>query len=138
MKQTFKLKKGKISFDENSIIIKDHAKKQKWSLLLILFTGTFYGISTLWSYFKSGDQPELWVGLFISLLNLLGLTLWLFRSVRNEISLSEVRSINFNQRFSNQFLDIKLNSNRLRRVTCADNETELKGFIETNFQSKLN
>jgi hypothetical protein len=52
--------------------------------------------------------------------------------------LSEVNSINLNQRFSNQFLDIKLNNNRLRRVNRADNETELEGFIETNFHSKLN
>jgi hypothetical protein len=138
MKQTFKLKKGEISFDADKIIIKDDAKRQKWILSLILFLGTIYGILTLLRYFKTGDQSELWTGLFIFLLNLFGLTLWLLRSVRNEISLSEVRSIKLNQKFSNKFLDIRLNSNRLRRVVRVDNETKLEEYIETNFKTKLN
>ncbi len=36
MKQTFKLEKGEILFDEDKIIIKDDAKRQKWSISLII------------------------------------------------------------------------------------------------------
>lgn len=133
MTQTFKLKKGEILFEGDRIIIKDDAKKQKWIITAILFFGTIYGLLTFVRYFKTGDQQALWFGLLICLLNISGLILWFLRSVRSQISLREVKSIKLNQKFSNKFLDIRLNSNRLRRVSRLDNETELEKYIETNF-----
>jgi len=138
MTQIFKLKKGEILFDKDKIIIKDDAKKQKWIFTTMLCIVTINGILTLLRYYKTGDQKALWFGLLICLLSLSGLTLWLLRSVRREMSLKEVKSIKLKQRFSNKFLDIRLNSNRLRRVIRVDNSEELDKYIETNIRTKLN
>jgi hypothetical protein len=135
MKQTFKLKKGEILFEEDKIIINDDAKKQKWMLSLIICFGTIYGIETFLKYFKTGDNFDFWYGLIIGLVGILTLIIWLLRSVRSEISLDEVKSMKVRQRNGNKFLDINLKNNRLRRVIRVDNETELKEYIETNFRT---
>ena len=136
MKQTFKLKKGEILFDENKIIIKDDAKKQKWIFTAILCLGIIYGFLTFLKYYKTGDQFDVWFGLLIAVLDILILTVWLLRSVRSEISLSEVKSMKLKQRFNNKFLDIRLNTNRLRRVIRVDNASELEEYIETYLRTK--
>jgi hypothetical protein len=135
MKQTFKLKKGEILFEEDKIIINDDAKKQKWMLSLIICLGTIYGIETFLKYFKTGDNFDFWYGLIIGLVGILTLIIWLLRSVRSEISLDEVKSMKVRQRNGNKFLDINLKNNRLRRVIRVNNETELKEYIETNFRT---
>ena len=135
MKQTFKLKKGEILFDEDKIFIKDDAKKQKWMLSLIICFGTIYGIESFLKYYKTGDNFDFWYGLIIGLVGILTLILWLLRSVRSEISLDEVKSMKVRQRNGNKFLDINLKNNRLRRVIRVDNETELKEYIETIFRT---
>lgn len=137
MKQTFRLKKGEIVFDEDKIIINDDAKKQKWMLSLILCSGTLIGIMSFLRYFKTGIRFDLWYGLIICVLGILVLTMWLLRSVRSEISLKEVKSMKLKQRFNNKFLDIKLKNNRLRRVIRVDNSEELNQYIETNIRTKL-
>jgi len=138
MKQTFKLKKGEIVFDEDKIIIKDDAKKQKWMLSLIFCSGTFSGIMFFLKYFKTGDQFEYRIGLFAGLLNIIGLIILLLRSIKSELSWDEVKSLKPNQRFNNEFLDIRLKNNRLRRVSQVENIEELDQFIETNIRPKLN
>ena len=135
MKQTFKLKKGEILFEEDKIIINDDAKKQKWMLSLIICLGTIYGIETFLKYFKTGYNFDFWYGLIIGLVGILTLIIWLLRSVRSEISLDEVKSMKVRQRNGNKFLDINLKNNRLRRVIRVNNETELKEYIETNFRT---
>jgi hypothetical protein len=137
MKQTFRLKKGEILFDEDKIIINDDAKKQKWMLSLILCSGTLIGIMSFLRYFKTGIRFDLWYGPIIGVLGIFVLILWLLRSVKSEISLKEVKSMKLKQRFSNKFLDIKLKNNRLRRVIRVDNSEELNQYIETNIRTKL-
>jgi len=136
MKQTFKLKKGEILLDENKIWIKDDAKKQKWILTAILCLGTIYGFLTFLNYYKTGDKFDFWFGLLIGVLDILILTIWLLRSVRSEIYLSEVKSMKLKQRFNNKFLGIRLNTNRPRRVIRVDNASELEEYIETNLRTK--
>ena len=136
MKQTFKLKKGEILFDEDKIIIEDDAKKQKWIFTAILCLGIIYGFSSFLKYYKTGDQFDVWFGLLIAVLDILILTIWLLRSVKSEISLKEVKSIKLKQRFNNKFLDIRLETNRLRRVSRVENASELEEYIETNFRTK--
>jgi len=133
MTQTFKLKKGKISFDNDKIIINDAAKKYRLLMLMMSGFGSIFGIGFALNSLRSDEQIKLWLGLLICLLSISGLIMWLLRSVRSEISLREVKSIKLNQKFSNKFLDIRLKSNRLRRVIRLDNKTELEEFIETNF-----
>ena len=103
MIQTFKLKKGEILFNEDKIIIKDDAKKQKWMLTAILCLGIIYGIETFLKYFKTGDNFDFWYGLIVGLVGILTLIIWLLRSVRSEILLIDVKSMKLNQRFNNKF-----------------------------------
>ena len=135
MKHTFKLKKGEILFDDDKIIIKDDAKKQRGLALLSSSMWTIYGTLSVLRYFKTGDQFLLWTGLFIGIAHFVVFILNLRRTVKSEIPFDGIKSIKVKQRFSNEFLDIKLKNSRLRRVILADNETELEEYIETNFRA---
>ena len=136
MKQTFKLKKGDILFDNDKIIIKDDAKKQKWYSSLITGMGTMVLILNFLKSYKTGTQFEFWFELLFIVLGIPLLTILLLRSVRSEIALKDVKSMKIKQRFGNKYLDIKLNSNRLRRVNDLQNAEELEIYIATNFDTK--
>jgi hypothetical protein len=138
MTQTFKLKKGEISFDGDKIIISDDAEKQKRQTLLTSSLWTFFGIISVLRYLQTSDQFLLWSGLLIGIGHFLILVFALLRTVQSEISLNDVQSIKVRQRLVNKFLDIKLKSNRIRRVIRVDNFEELDKYIETNIRSKLN
>ena len=135
MKQTFKLNKGEILFDEDKIIINDDARKQKWMVSLMILLPAIYAILIFWKSFKNGTQFDFWYGLLFSLLCIPLLTILLLRSVSSEISLNNVKSMKIKQRFGNKYLDIKLNSNRLRRVNDLQSVEELEKFIATNFDT---
>jgi hypothetical protein len=132
MKQTVKLKKGEILFDDDKIIIKDDAKKQRNMTLFSSSMWTIYGTLSVLRYFKTGDQFLLWTGLVIGIAHFVIFILNLRRTVKSEIPFDGIKSLKVKQRFSNEFLDIKLKNSRLRRVILADNETELEEYIETN------
>ena len=129
-------KKGEILFDDDKIIINDDARKLKWIVTLMILLPAIYAILTFLKSYKSGDQFDFWYGLLFSLLCIPLLTLLLLRSVRSEISLSDVKSMKIKQRFRNKYLDIKLNSNRLRRVNDLQNAEQLEKYIETNLNTK--
>jgi len=128
---TFELKKGKIVFEEDKIIISDKAKSQRIQMLFLGGSGILLGMSYLFGYFKKGDQFGLWFGLFVVLANTLILVAFLLRSVRSEIPLKEVKSMKIKKRAGNEFLDIMLNNNRTRRVTEIFNPDRLKDYIDT-------
>ena len=95
-----------------------------------------YGVSTFLGHFKFGHIFEFWFGLSIGLLNILMLTILLFRSVRSEIYLNDVKSLKLRHWFGNKFPDIKLNRNRLRRANLVDNSSDLEEYIKTNLKTK--
>jgi len=137
MKQTYKLKNGEISFDENGIVIIDNARKQYRLRVFSSSLWSFYGIISVLRYFKTGDQFLLWTGLFIGIGHFVLLISSFFRITKNEIKKSEIRSLELKQRFGNNFLDIKLVGNKIRRVSQIDIiNHELKHYIETNFKTK--
>jgi len=137
MKQTYKLKNGEISFDENGIVIIDNARKQYRLRVFSSSLWTFYCIMSVLRYFKTGDQFLLWTGLFIGIGHFVLLISSFFRTTKNEIKKSEIRSLELKQRFGNNFLDIKLVGNKIRRVSQIDIiNHELKHYIETNFKTK--
>ena len=133
MKQAFKLKKGEILFSENKIIINDDAGKQKWQMALLILLPALYAFSTFLKSFKTGNQFDFWYGILLDLLCIPFLIIVSLRSVRSEIALNEVKSMRIKQRFGHKYLDIKLNNNRLRRVTDLQNAVELEKYIVTNF-----
>ena len=72
----------------------------------------------------------LWTGLFLGIAHLVIFVAFLLRSVQSKISLNEVKSMKLKTPFGDTFLDIKLNSNRIRRVSQIDDVDELRDYIE--------
>lgn len=131
MTQTFKLGKGEILFDEDKIIIKDDAAKQKWIPFFLIFLPAVYAFETFLSSFKTGNQFDCWYGLLFCLFCIPILALLLLRSVKSEISMKEIKSMKIKQRFGSKFLDIRLINNRLRRIRNLQNLDELEKYIKT-------
>jgi hypothetical protein len=136
MNKTFKLKKGEISFESNGVKISDNSKKQYLLQLLSSGMWTIYGITSVLRYLKTGDQFLLWTGLFIGIAHLVIFTINLFRSNKNEILFDDIKSIKVGERFSNKVLDIRLNNNRLRRVTGVQNSQELDDYINQTLRTR--
>jgi hypothetical protein len=134
MAQTFKLKKGEISFENDKVRISDNSKKQNRMQLFSSAMWTVYGTISVLRYLKTGDQFLLWTGLFIGVAHFIIFVLNILRSNQTEISFDDIRSINVKQRFSNVFLDIKLKNNRVRRVIGIENSEEIEEYIKSNIK----
>jgi hypothetical protein len=136
MDKTFELKKGKIVFEKDKIIISDKARIKR---LLRLFLSTSIVILVLIStiaYFTTGDQYEYWLGFFIGIAFILACVVSPFTSVQGEIDLKEVKSMKMKRGLFNEYLEIKLTNNKTRRVTSIVDKEELREYIETDSQSK--
>jgi hypothetical protein len=131
MKQTFKLKNGEVEFDNEKISIKDNAKTQKYIIVLSNCIWILFSLVKLLKYYKTGHNFDLWFGIVLGFTNTFLLIHWQSISVRNEIKLTEVKSMIIKQRFKNRYLEIRLKNNKLRRVNQLKNELALKEFIET-------
>ena len=135
MIQTFKFNKAEISFENDKIIISDDAKQQLRRTQFTSAIWVFYGTLSIRRYMNTGDQFLLWSGLIIGLGHLVVFVMILFRSTQSEIPFDEVKSIKVKKRFNNSSLDIRLKTNRLRRILKIDETDELKKYIETRFHS---
>ena len=136
MTQTFTLKKGELTFNENKIIITDDAARQRrWrvgnSVLWLI-----YGIASVFNYLKYDVPFLLWTGLLIGIGNLLILVTLPWSTARNEIDLNEMKSIQVKRRLGRPFVYIKLNNNRVRRITRITDVDELQRFIEKNLATR--
>ena len=127
----FEIKKGKIVFEADKIVITDHVRSQKFSILLLLASSIFLGTAYFSGYLKKGDRIGLWLGVFLLLINIPVFILMLLRSTQNEISFKEVKSMKIKRRLGNVFLDIKLKNFRTRRVNEIFNPDRLQSYIET-------
>jgi hypothetical protein len=130
--EKFKIEKGEISFETDKIRILDNSKKQ--NLLQLLSSGiwTIYAILSVLRYLKTGDQFLLWTGLFIGMANFVIFILNLIRSNQSEILFDDIKSIKVKRIFGNEFLDIKLKNNRLRRVSGIEDSIKLEEYIKSN------
>ena len=133
MTQTFRLKKGEILFENDKIIISDKVNRQNGMTLLMSGLWIFYGTVSVLRYMKTGDDFLLWTGSFIGIGHLIIFVFTLLRSAKSEISLDDVKSIKVKQRFNNNFLDIRLKNNRLRRVIQIEDSEELEEYIKTYY-----
>ena len=129
-KQTFHLERGDLKFEGDKITITDNAQKKSRYTLFISGMWTLYGVLSVFRYLKTGDEFLLWTGLLIGIGHGIVIVGTLLRSVKCEIDLKDVKSIKVKHRFNNEFLDIKLKNNRIRRVSQIDKIGELKEFIE--------
>ena len=134
MIQTFKIKNGEIHFETDKVRILDNSKKQ--NLLQLFSSGmwTIFGTLSVLRYLKTSNQFLLWTGLFIGIFQFIIFILNLLRSNQSEISFDDIKSIRVKQRFGKEFLDIKLKSNRLRRVIGIENLQELEECIKSNIK----
>ena len=129
-RQTFHLERGDLKFDGDKITITDNAKKKSRTTLFISGLWTLYGVLSVFRYLKTGDEFLLWTGLLIGIGHGIVVVGTLLRSVKCEIDLKEVKSIKVKHWFNNEFLDIKLKNNRIRRVSQIEKMGELKEYIE--------
>jgi len=130
MSSTFELKRGKIVFEEDKIVITDKAGRQKAQMLFMSGCWVFYGTLSVLRYLKTGDQFQLWTGLFIGIAHFVIFVVYLFRSVKSEISMNDVKSMKLKSRNGNNFLDIKLNSGRIRRIIQIEDRDELQVYLD--------
>ena len=125
----FEIKKGKIVFEADQIVIADNARSQKLSMLFLIASSLLLGTAYFLGYLKKGDRIGLWLGVFLLLINIPAFFLMLLRSAKNEISLKEVKSMKIKHRFGNVILDIQLKNHRTRRVIEIFNPERLNEYI---------
>lgn len=131
MDNTFELKKGKLVFDDDKIVITDYAKNERryrlFSSLILLTLGLFY----LLKFMKSGEMFTPVFGLLMTTLGLVNLAFEYFKSVQNEIFYKDVKSIRLNRVFFREVLFIRLNNNKTRRVNGIYNTERLVEYMKT-------
>jgi len=138
MTQTFILKKGQISFDEDRILISDNGKRQKYLILPLKVFWILFGIINIRRFYREGDQffYFFWCVLVVIML-LTIVVIMLSRSTKSLILLDEVKSIKVKQLISYKTLDIKLKNNRLRRVIQIEEGDALKEYIEKQLENLI-
>jgi len=135
MTQTFKLKKGQISFEKDKIYISDKAKSDKYFRLSTNLIFLVLGIINIRKFYWEGDNFFYFFWIILVVVILLTLAVTLLRSTKSLILFDDIKSIKVNQRFDNCFLDIRLKNNRLRRTTQIEDSVKLEEYIETYYES---
>ncbi len=135
MKQIFRLKRGKITFENGKIIIEDnhYMKILKFILLtsvVILFYSIFINISKLK---QLGEEINLIYWLVITATNLIILVFVLLWSTKSSILLADVRHIKLKRIFNNTTLYIRLKNYQTRQVIQLQDIDTIKEYIEKNF-----
>ena len=128
MSNTFELKKGKLVFEEDKIVITDNAKNLKRSRLLSSSILFLFGIYNL---IMHHGTHALGSGLLILVLSMIIFVAAIIVNVQNEIFLKDVKSIEIKRFFFKEFLIIKLVNNRARKVTGIYNAERLEEYIKT-------
>ena len=135
MKQLFKLKRGKITFENGKIIIEDnhYMKILKFILLtsvVILFYSIFINISKLK---QLGEEINLIYWLVITATNIIILVFVLLWSTKSSILLADIKHIKLKRIFNNTTLYIRLKNYQTRQVMQLQDIDTLKEYIEKNF-----
>ncbi len=134
MKQTFRLRKGEISFENDVISILDNMKTLKYILLTSIVISLISVTINVSKLKQVGGENYISFWLFILALNLLILTLLLFWSTKSSVLLADVKSIKLRQIFNNSTLYIKLKNSQIRQVTIQVEDVDaLKEYIKKHF-----
>jgi len=135
MRQTFILKKGKISFENDEIFISDNMKTLKYILLTCIVISLFCGIINISKLKQVGGENNTSFWLFIMALNLLILIFLFFLSTKSSVLLVDIKSIKLKQIFNNSTLYIKLKNCQIRKVAIQVEDVDaLKEYIEKHFE----
>ena len=134
MKQTFRLRKGEISFENDEISILDNMKTLKYILLTSIVISLISVTINVSKLKQVGGEDYISFWLFILALNLLILSLLLFWSTKSSVLLADVKSIKLRQIFNNSTLYIKLKNSQIRQVTIQVEDVDaLKEYIKKHF-----
>ena len=131
MNNTFELKKGKLVFGEDKIVISDNAAYIRRSRILPLGILLLLAFARLVTYFKSGDTSSLQFALIFGTTGILILVSEFFKSTKSEILLKEVRSMKIKRSLFREYLVIKFGNNKTRVVTGIFNAERLQEYIAT-------
>ena len=131
MNNTFELKKGKLVFEEDKIVISDNAAYIRRSRILPLGILLLLAFARLVTYFKSGDTSSLQFALIFGTTGILILVSEFFKSTKSEILLKEVRSMKIKRSLFREYLVIKFGNNKTRVVTGIFNAERMKDYIKT-------
>ena len=101
MKQTFKLKKGQISFEKDKIHISDKAKSDKYFRLSTNLIFLVLGIINIRKFYWEGDNFFYFFWIILEVLILMTFEVLLLRSTKSLILLDDLKSIKVNKRFDN-------------------------------------
>jgi hypothetical protein len=131
MDNTFELKKGKIVFEEDKIVITDNAKYLKRSRLFSSGLLFLLGLYNLMNFVKHNDTHELWTGLLIGIAGLVLIVTAVLTNVDNEIFLKDVKSMKVKRILFKDYFFIKLKNNRTRNVVGIYNAERLEEYLKT-------
>jgi hypothetical protein len=126
---------GKISFEDDRIVIDDNAKKWYWLQLVSSTCWIVFGAIYMGRFLTGhADYASLGLGLLVGLPHAVLFILTLKRSVKGEIALSQVRSLHLRGRAGYRYLDIKLTDRRVRRMYQVDKDYDrLLEYVRVNF-----
>lgn len=131
MNSTFELKKGKLVFEEDKILITDNARYLKRSRLLSSGILILFGLYNLMNFLKHNDSRAQWSGLLVGIVGLIFLVIALLTNAESEIYLKDVKSMKVKRIFFKEYLVIKLANNRTRQVAGIYNAERLEDYIKT-------
>ncbi len=129
----FQIGDGHITFSENEIIIDDKSRRTNIMMVISSCLWLIFSVFSILRYHRTNEEFHLWVGLLIGIGHLLILGILFFRSTKSKVSLDEIKEISFKTRNGRDFLDIKLNNGRTRRVIQINPIVgELKEYLTQN------
>ena len=131
MSNTFELKKGKLVFEEDKILITDHAGYLKRTRFFSIGILLLLAFARLMMYLKSGDMGSLQFALIFGTIGILILASEFFKSTQSEIYLKEVKSMKIKRSLFREYLVIKFAGNKIRVVSGIFNVERLEDYIKT-------
>ena len=131
MNNTFELKKGKLVFEEDRIIISDNASYLKRTRLFSSVALILLGLFNLMNFIKHNDLHAQWTGLLIGVFGVIFLVMALRMNAESEIYLKDVKSMKIRKIFFREYFVIKLTDNKTRQVAGIYNAERLEEYIAT-------
>ena len=131
MDNTFELKKGKLVFEEDKIVISDNAKSIRYSRLKTIAIFLILCIFNLTDYVKHDKIQVLWTGLIFGIGGIIMFVSFYLMDAQSEIYLKDVKSMKIRRIFFKEVLRIKLTNNKTRQVAGIYNAERLEEYIKT-------
>ena len=132
MDNTFELKKGKLVFEEDKIVITDNARYERRYRLISSSILILFGLYELIKYLGKSEMFSFRFGLLMGASGLVNLAFEYFKSSQNEIYYKDVKSLKVNRIFSSDVLFIRMHNNKTRRVNGIYNAERLAEYIQSS------